>query len=592
MNNERIPTELREDFEVGPPQLSDEDVEQLLDEVRQEADAFDTGAVAIASRALKELVSKDSLQIYCRNDKWGTVDVNRIKHDRGHYVTKAYTGVLSAQTKRETASLLNIKEENLQWTIRMGGVSFDDQELDERREIRLPYVGLDLLKWESLLRRNETHNPFLHVDFYLNLALASLRALGEFHKCEENSFVHCDVKLSNFCVEATDIRLVDSPRSGKTHVAGTIDLGKFVLIDLGSAFTVTSTARKLPENTTGIGPKWLVVADSFYIAPSYSNATALAVSTGDLTFLEQVTWKADLFSLGAMFQTLLQRYQSHLNSSEAGYEYLIGLPERLKRYEFDHAWSVQQLPHQELIKQINELPGVKPSLKQKFEIPVLEKEIEEVSRLTGIADDQSDISRGSYKVNPAPNKLPKTLVLASLAFFSVAVLAAWLVAKQLAPPGQNPSPASVITRSDPLFKRCDALREKSMASNQPLLKSEYATAARDCGLLLASAGVGDDLKFDALMIRSVAHEKTDKFQAALEDLKAAEAIQPGSYGVDLDRALILFRQGHEQWAFEALHSAIRKGWRDRDLIEKDLDFKGLVANPKYQSVRTELTSLK
>jgi hypothetical protein len=94
------------------------------------------------------------------------------------------------------------------------------------------------------------------------------------------------------------------------------------------------------------------------------------------------------------------------------------------------------------------------------------------------------------------------------------------------------------------------------------------------------------------MIRSVAFEKTDQFQSSLEDLKTAETIRPANYGVDLDRALTFYRQGREQDAFDALDSAVGKGWTNLALIEKDRDFNGLVAHPRFQSLREKLVSLK
>ncbi|MBB1073726.1 hypothetical protein HUU62_04790 [Rhodoferax sp. 4810] len=595
MSNEHIPTELQEDFDQLKSEFTDENIQQILHEIQQEAAAFDMNAIALAKAALAELVSKEALEIYRRNDKWGTALVNRTNHNGKQYVTKAYTGVLAAQTERETASFLSVRQQRLQWTAGLLSLEFDDHALDENLEIRLPYVGLDLSKWESLLRRSDSHNPFRQVDFYLNLAAAALRALDEFHKTKGNSFVHCDVKLNNFCAEATEINLINSASGGKPHVAGAIDLSKLILIDLGSAFTVEPGARRLPENKTGEGPKWLAVAAGPHVAPSYTNAVALAVKTGNQTHLVQINWKADLYSLGAMIESLLGRYQTYFNSSQGGYEYLSKLPSLLKQYENDSTWPAEQLPHQELIKQIAELPGFRPSLRQKFRVPVNDDEIDDIKRLMGApeklertTEDIENIDstidqqhRGQKPTSPRRSK-PFVAVLVALCFVAVAV--SWLTLA----PNTSLKPGSLVTRSDSIFKRCDLLRETSMSNHNPLPGTDYESAIKECTVLLSAQGVSDELRFDALMTRFVAFEKTDQFQLALDDLKTAESIRPDNFGVNLNRALLFFRQHNESEAFKAIQAAKAKGWNDRDLIEKDVDFKELVEHPNYQAVRPKL----
>ena len=67
MSNEHIPTELQENFDQLRSEFTDENVQQILDEIRQEAAAFDMNAIPLAKAALAELVSKDALEIYRRD---------------------------------------------------------------------------------------------------------------------------------------------------------------------------------------------------------------------------------------------------------------------------------------------------------------------------------------------------------------------------------------------------------------------------------------------------------------------------------------------------------------------------------------------
>ena len=146
-------------------------------------------------------------------------------------------------------------------------------------------------------------------------------------------------------------------------------------------------------------------------------------------------------------------------------------------------------------------------------------------------------------------------------------------------------------RHDSVFVRCDDLRVNAIAG-KALSRQDYSIAIGRCSEFLQLKNAPPELRFDALITRAVALEKSDRWHEALEDLKLAEALNPKDPGVDLNRSLVLSRQGKVQQAFASLDSAIDKGWRDGPLIEKDTDYDAITKSPLYQSIRIRLSSPK
>lgn len=557
------------------PVVSDDSL--ILEVIREQREAF------LVDKNLMELVSDDDRNIYTLVDDDDPAN-SFVKVDRFHQsgsisVRKEYRGIRRHLTELENERLLETEQRDLARTVSFKEISSRKFRRTKALEIIQPYVGLDLEKWSNLCQRDGRNSPFCSVAFLLNLVHQSLEALSELHKA---GFVHCDVKLNNFCAPSSGVKLQepDGNSSEKHLIEGTIELGQLMIIDLGLTLSCHRRSRRLAHDPDFVSPdgkqgRWLSNTTPDYVAPSYREATRKVNENGSFEPLEGVTWRSDLHSLGVTVEQLLRQYGDHLNSKDPGYAYLFGLPEALKSYD-PIGPSQAEHPHETLMGEIGRALHGKLARSQAFAIPLQSKEVEAVKRA---------LEKETITTAPSPHIRPiKLFAAVVLALFCIGAIGAWLALK----PITSEDPGRLVKRSDPIFRRCDALREKSMSNQNPLPKTEYATAIRECGVLLSAQGVSDELRFDALMTRFVALEKTNQFQSALDDLKTAETIRSDNFGVDLNRALIFFRQGHAQDAFKAIQAANAKGWKDRDLIERDVDFKGLVEHPEYQAVRPKL----
>ena len=500
---------------------------------------------------------------------------------------------------------MRASEEGLQQVIRCSRIETAMQGLSGASQtITMPYVGLDLEKWESLFYRDDSNNPFLRVSFHLKLAVSMLTALSRFH---ELNFLHCDIKLNNWCVIGHVPALANGIGENPIHLFGDMNLSNLTLIDLGFAMTDLPSGRKLIRKANG---NFVAVNGEDYVAESYRTAVDLAGSTGDFSYLERVSWKADLFSLGELFEKLMDSYGSRLvtDTGEPHLQFLRNLPDRLRSYEGSPSWSVASLPHANLIGEIH---GITPlSLNQAFGILVRPEDVTalndalqtgERSLLTapdpptqgGAQSEMGKVGSGphgrshdvrAHPVHPTQQRrwLRSTVALTAL-------LACLIVVWSLV--GRRPPSPVVPSRDDPVFASCDALRVRAV-SGKALSRQDYSFAIGPCSEFLQLKGAPPDLRFDALITRAVAFEKTDRWHEALEDLALAEAIRPKDPGVDLNRSLVLSRQGNVQQAFAALDAAIDKGWRDGPLIEKDADYDAITKSPLYQSIRIRLGSIK
>ncbi len=533
---------------------------------------------------LVELVSQDDLRIYERFDN--NSSVRRVRRGERAYVEKRYKGELDALTERECESMLKVSNARLKWTAGLDGYGVDAATATSRLRIVSAYAGLDLMKWEVLLGRCGAASPFRQAPFLLALSAGLLRVLGEFHEAKERSFVHCDLKADNVCCMHVDgLRLAGDKASG-FRLEGGMDLGRLTLIDLGLALTVKPEDRPAPIVKNHNGE---------YLARSYKAAFRMAVKDRDTSGLKHISWKADLYSLGAM----LEGWVTHLAGNGPGDVLLRDLPRRLKAFD-DLPDPLDRLPHGDLIREIEAAAEAAMPQAQLFVIPLLDDEVAMVrQRLEAVPVGSAEPASLPIPPKTASKSAVFAGVVAGLAAVTLASWGAMRLASQDAAKPQKNAAAAVVTPppkdiqtaatppprvtsvDDPLFQRCASLRPKDEHDKTPVTRQRYEAAITDCGAVL-SAGAAPGLAFKALMYRSAALEKTDRLGEAMDDMRQAGALDPAEPGVDLVRALLLYRQGQAPAAFHALDSAVAKGWRERKLIETDPDYRQIVADDRYR----------
>lgn len=549
-----------------------------------------------ARDAALELLPPGDQVIWNRDDEHGTVEVTRQMVGGRQVVIKSSSGTLSRLADEERISLVRIGQDPELRQI-IGCTKLESATGVMPRsgfKITMPYVGLDLSKWDCLLDRDRKNNPFFRVHFHLKLAKSMLTALEVFHK---KGYLHCDIKLNNWCVEGTIPDLSRAISSRRLELIGKINLADLMLIDLGFAMI---NRRKLPEFVDGTP---FGVVNPAYVAPSYSEAVD-AARKGDHSLLKDLSWKADLFSLGKMFEGLHERYGSRLDedgkATPEQRRFLLNLPKTLCSFERNAEWPTELLPHDGLIDEIGKAKI--RDLNEDFRIILRPPEFDQNPRALAQEnkapspgadplenrqqpkiDDGASLTRDVHEASRTDTRWLKSTV-APVALGAI-LLVVWSSF------GTRPSIPKLVSRDDQVFAKCDSLRVKAV-SGSALSWQDYSFAIGPCSEFLQSSNAPPDLRFDALITRAVAFEKTDRWHEALEDLALAESIRPKDPGVDLNRSLVLSRQGNVRQAIAALGAAIDKGWRDGPLIEKDADYDAITKSPLYQSIRIRLGTIK
>lgn len=580
------------------PTRSDPDVaaEALVEEVIAESRDKQT----VDRGILMELVSIDDRNIYSLPDDEDPLEsfvrVDRFQRDGKLCVCKEYRGRRRVLTGLERQLLVETDVKDLTRTVSFSDMSSRKIARKKTLQIVQPYVGVDLDKWSVLCQRAGRENPFCSVDFLLNFVHQALEALSELHKA---GFVHCDVKLNNFCAPAGGLRL-KSPAansSGKFHVDGVIELGRLSIIDLGFTLSCNPRARQLPRDPdTGV---FFVNGTTGYVAESYVRATQDVVDTGRFDSLEAVNWRADLYSLGHTVRQLLVEYGRHLNPADPGFELLQRLPDTLQAFDKAMGSGADQ-PHETLIGDIGRALHGKVVRSQSFSIPLHDHEVEAVKR----ALQHNSLMGPIVLSEPGPRRTYAKLAIPVLVLGAIAAVASvrWW-APGLSGGGEQPT-APVSATSAPLVVPTalaasppEALPDTAFKDctfgDKPERKSFDAVLSA-CTKVLDAASLAPELKFVAAMNRAYVRSKMEFLEPALSDLKLAEGLNPADFRADLARAAIWSKRGNYPLALVSLDAAIGKGWRNtqESNIDRDPDFQPLLQGRGYQRIRDKLKTMK
>lgn len=116
------------------------------------------------------------------------------------------------------------------WIRDCGKSGFTGRNTQMDAVVQLDVYGLDLDDWETLCR-NASLDPFSSPHAILAMISSILRSLYVFH---QKGFVHCDIKLDNFCVprslDDAHTAITNHERIGRMHLA------KLTEIDLGCSY--------------------------------------------------------------------------------------------------------------------------------------------------------------------------------------------------------------------------------------------------------------------------------------------------------------------------------------------------------------------
>lgn len=294
---------------------------------------------------LKELDLSSDWNPARRHD--GQVILARLPESDGHpmQVSKRYDGALRALRIPERDALMAVGDCDLQRTIRLS--SFSRSQRGD--EMQAEYKGPDLGRWETLCWGSE-RNPFAEVRNCLIIVREILTALHEFHQA---GFVHCDVKLDNFCMPPVERR----PREEAGVYFGHMNPAKLCIIDLGYALGPARGRRELwryepaPGHSEG-APLHPVDGEFPYLSPRFLQAVSEAVAGRPERFRE-LDWRIDLFSLGRHLDSLNAEIRPR--GSEALLDYWQRLPASLMAWDRDG--EAPALPHFTYIREIGELVG-------------------------------------------------------------------------------------------------------------------------------------------------------------------------------------------------------------------------------------------
>jgi len=556
---------------------------------------------------LMELVSIDDRNIYTLPDDEDPLEsfvrVDRFQRDGKLCVRKEYRGLRCVLTALERRLLVETDDKDLTRTVSFSDMSSQKIARKKTLQIVQPYVGVDLDKWSVLCQRAGRENPFCSVDFLLNFVHQALEALSELHKA---GFVHCDVKLNNFCAPAGGLKL-KSPTansSGKFHVDGVIELGRLTIIDLGLTLSCNPRARQLARDPdayakNGAQGVWLRNLTEGYVAGSYQEATEVVVKTGRFDSLEAVNWRADLYSLGYTVRQLLVEYGRHLNPADPGFELLQRLPDTLQAFDKTVGSGADQ-PHETLIGDIGRALHGKVVRSQPFSIPLHDHEVEAVKS----ALQHNSLMGPIVSSEPGTRRTYAKLAIPVLVLGAIAAVAAvrWWEPGLSGGGGQPTAPVSATSAplvvptalaASPPEALPDTTFKDCTFGDKPERKSFDAVLSA-CTKVLDAASFAPELKFVAAMNRAYVRSKMEFLEPALSDLKLAESLNPADFRADLARAAIWSKRGNHPLALVSLDAAIGKGWRNtqESSIDRDPDFQPLLQGRGYQRIRDKLKTMK
>ncbi len=218
-------------------------------------------------------------------------------------------------------------------------------------DLEFDFRGLDLLDWLYLCR-GATVNPFGQVKNCLVIAREMLKVLKAFH---EANFVHCDIKLDNFCIPPRDPQPAESGTGSRIY-SGYMKPSELCLIDLGFALLPDRDRRTVwrapPTAGQTLGePLYPRNRDEPghppYISPRFVAAAKQAVQGNPKPF-QALDWRIDLYSLGWALENLDASGNPHGDSNLL--KYWKALPEKLKSHDREDAQGTP--PHQVIIQEI------------------------------------------------------------------------------------------------------------------------------------------------------------------------------------------------------------------------------------------------
>lgn len=327
--------------------------------------------------------------------------------------SKLYSGYLDAFNKRETELLVCVTNDNVPHVVHYRKIEREVTPLTNPSNTQpaiaviTPDAGLDLDQWMSIKpmypdSRVALDHPFQHPQTFLALARQILRALQVFH---EKHYVHLDLHPKNICARYAPYPFDrDRPVTLLLSEIRLIDLGYTInrRLELGLLLPLNPNAG--PRREVKRGKLVRVKEPSAYMAPSLRaalqlNPTLPPNQTGThadyeearrrarIGALEELDWRADLYSVGFLLSDIRDEALVHADESDWRLELIESLPERLMQYDLEGVVNKSKpappMPHAELIEELGEaiddksvtrllMFDVGPFTSSKFDWPVAE----------------------------------------------------------------------------------------------------------------------------------------------------------------------------------------------------------------------------
>jgi hypothetical protein len=530
--------------------------------------------------------------------------------------------------------------------LHMGDLPKEEQPRGQSK-VRTYDAGPTLDVWQCMRPRVEGRplpHPFVTQQSYLRLARGILIALEDFH---EKGFVHCDLLQGNIALPVRgsinpqfsvargehiqlepiwdEIRVIDFDFSASDSIAPPIRLPH----DLAKFPRGTSRMSDHLRLRLSAIDAWLARsgnADRSYDPKFWSQSG----NREYLKCLQDLDWREDLYQLGYLLREIRDTWggAGHVVTTGSHKDvntFIATFPDELMAWGNSEqiAWNQSSLTNDVkaplrllhadyiaridyLLRQLSELPSAIVLYRQDHD-PGYDPATatQERKDTAGNEKDSNTVNGHETPVNPKlsasaetlqteSGKEPRKKEIRTLASFATPVLIGigllLVVGGWLTVTGSPEISIDEWRRSD-AFKRCDSYAQSSIASDKQSGPHESRIAANACAAFLQKRNVPAVLRFEALMIRSIANKNVNALQDALEDLRLAEELDPKNFWVDINRSVVLSRLSREDEAFGSLEAALNKGWRNQGpKIEQLSDFDALTRSPQYSEIKRKLAS--